>query len=580
MTIEARQSRRLQGSDGDAWLRRLERLAEQAGSEEIARQAAELAARVAEGRFYVACVGQFKRGKSTLLNALVGHEVLPTGVVPVTSTLTVLRHAAESSARVAFEDGRQTEIALDDVGAYVSEPENPENRKAVRSVEVFLPSQLLAGGMCLVDTPGLGSVFGANAAATRAFVPHVDAALVVVGADPPLSGDELTLVEQVASQVRHLVFVLAKADRLTEHEREEGARFAERVLSARIHRPIGAILQVSAAERLATGAPTRDWAALERALAALAREAGADLVQAAERRGLERLAGTLRRELLERRDALVRPLEASEGRLAALRTSVAAAAQSLADLGVLLAAEQARLVREFRERQEAFYAAARQEALVALEARIRALDVPRARLRASSYEAAQGLARSTVERWRREIEPLAEEMYLRSTERFVALSNDFLARTAASGEPGLEDLPRTLEPEAGLRAPTRLYYTEMLSLTTNPVAWLLDLVRPRERSVRALVRRVGGYLDGLLEANSSRVANDLGERVTASRARLEAELRAALGQASEVAARALSRARQRRAEGEAAVRAEIRQIESLVEETESLLQPRTKGEAT
>src|ERR1039457_2111733 len=70
--------------DGASRLLRLRRLAQELGAEPVAEEASELAARVSEGRFYVACVGQFKRGKSTLLNALVGHAVVPTGLFPVT----------------------------------------------------------------------------------------------------------------------------------------------------------------------------------------------------------------------------------------------------------------------------------------------------------------------------------------------------------------------------------------------------------------------------------------------------------------------------------------------------------------
>src|ERR1035441_3484824 len=77
--------------DGFSRLLQLSRLAQELGAESVAEEASELAARVSEGRFYVACIGQFKRGKSTLLNALVGHAVVPTGFVPVTAVPTVIR---------------------------------------------------------------------------------------------------------------------------------------------------------------------------------------------------------------------------------------------------------------------------------------------------------------------------------------------------------------------------------------------------------------------------------------------------------------------------------------------------------
>lgn len=143
---------------------RLSRLAEIADGLAEASAAAEvrqLVARVSEGRFFVACVGQFKRGKSTLLDALVGEEILPTGVVPVTAVPTVLRYGNQRGARVLV-DSRWRSIRAEELSQYVSEELNPENRKRVEGVEVFLPSPLLGQGMCLVDTPGIGSVFAGN----------------------------------------------------------------------------------------------------------------------------------------------------------------------------------------------------------------------------------------------------------------------------------------------------------------------------------------------------------------------------------------------------------------------------------
>ena len=85
--------------DGASRLLQLAALAGKLGAEPVAEEACELATRVSEGRFYVACVGQFKRGKSTLLNALVGHKAVPTGFVPVTAVPTVIRFGDKLHAR-------------------------------------------------------------------------------------------------------------------------------------------------------------------------------------------------------------------------------------------------------------------------------------------------------------------------------------------------------------------------------------------------------------------------------------------------------------------------------------------------
>src|ERR1035438_7208603 len=124
--------------DGASRLLRLADLAQELGAEPVAEEARELAARVSEGRFYVACVGQFKRGKSTLLNALVGHEVVPTGFIPVTAVPTVIRFGDKLHARVRMRDASWRDVAMTDLKEYVTEELNPENKSAVDGAEVFV----------------------------------------------------------------------------------------------------------------------------------------------------------------------------------------------------------------------------------------------------------------------------------------------------------------------------------------------------------------------------------------------------------------------------------------------------------
>src|SRR3990167_6362611 len=125
---------------GPATLAALERLAREAGAVERAREAAAAAERLREGRFYVACVGQFKRGKSTLINALVGEPVLPAGVVPVTAAVTVVRFGARVAARVRFGERDWQDCDPRALATYVAEEQNPGNEKGVTGVEVFVPS--------------------------------------------------------------------------------------------------------------------------------------------------------------------------------------------------------------------------------------------------------------------------------------------------------------------------------------------------------------------------------------------------------------------------------------------------------
>ena len=91
--------------DGASRLVELATLAMELGSVHVANEANDLAARLIEGRFFVACVGQFKRGKSTLIGALIGESILPTGFMPITAVPTVVRFGSTKRARIRSTDG-------------------------------------------------------------------------------------------------------------------------------------------------------------------------------------------------------------------------------------------------------------------------------------------------------------------------------------------------------------------------------------------------------------------------------------------------------------------------------------------
>jgi hypothetical protein len=550
-------------------LEALERTADEAGVAGIAEEARAIAARVEEGLFYVVCLGEFKRGKSTLLNALVGREVLPAGVVPVTSAVTILRYGPAEGARVRLSGGESLRIGLEEIPDYVTEERNPENRRGLAMVEVFLPSPLLATGMCLVDTPGVGSVFAGNTAATRAFLPHVDAALVVLGADPPLSGDELALAEEASREARHLVFVLNKADRLPDADCAEAARFAERILASRLRRPVS-LLAVSAAERLRRQGPARHWETLIRSLEALARDAGADLVRSAAGRAVRRLSKRLLHEIEEQRGALLRPLEESERRLANLEGTLAEAERALGDLGHLLAAEEARLAMRFKADREAFLTAslprAQEELRQALEA---TPDGPR--LRDAMADATRTTAKRTLDSWAEVERPAAEALYREGADHFVEMGNRFLARFVGEDESALDEPEALLGREGGFRGRSHFQFTELLAVSEEaPLSRVFDRLRSRRSVRKAAARDASAYLERLLSSNSARVQNDLIDLVRESRRRLEAEIRGRLSRSVRTASTALDRARARRAEGDASVRAHVERLDALRRRVEAL----------
>ncbi len=539
----------------------LSRLALEAGSETLAREAQALADRLAEGRFYVACVGEFKRGKSTLINALVGRSVLPTGVVPVTSVVTVVRCGESVGARVRFGERDWEECDPGALSTFVSEEHNPDNQKGVTAVEVFLPNPLLASGMGLVDTPGIGSVSIANAAATRSFIPHIDAALVVLGSDPPITGEELGLIAEIARDVPQLIMVLNKADRLSADDLDEVHRFTERVVAERFGQPIDSLFRVSAVERLTGGGPARDWAALVERLEGLARQSGADLVKAAEARGAAALIERLLAELDAHHAALLRPIEESEAHVDALRRVVSDAGQSRAELGHRLTAVQERLSHAFIEERDRFFEVALPDAQRDLRTALQDTLAPRACLRDRAIEHVIDIAKRWLDRWRQQQEPHAEALYREGAERFAQLVRDF--QESLQAIPGLESLPHFI-PDTGLRAKSGVYYTALLTVApSSRHARILDRLRSGAGRLGAIEREASEYLTRLLAVNSARIANDFRDRVAESRRRLEAEIREQRRELIASGERALAQARHAQAAGAAAVAARLEFIAQL-----------------
>jgi GTP-binding protein EngB required for normal cell division len=560
--------------DGASRLLRLGRLAQELGAEPVAEEARELAARVSEGRFSVACVGQFKRGKSTLLNALVGHEVVPTGYVPVTAVPTVIRFGDELHARVRMRDGAWREVAMTDLKEYVSEEHNPENNKAVDGAEVFVPSPLLSSGMCFVDTPGLGSVYTGNTATTQAFVPHIDAALVVVGADPPIAGEELALVESVGNQVQDLILVINKADRTTGPERAAAAKFTREILGKRLHRPMGEVFEVSAAERMEDRGPLRDWEKLLASLHRLVADSGRNLVRAACDRGLQRLGEQLLAIISEDRDALQRPIEESERRIQLMKETIHEAERSMRELSFLFMAEQQRISDLFVERHRGFFRSAWTESEAEFGEELPTVPLgfgPNYRRRVMHL--AQQVSRRRVMPWLKPEQEEGERQYRAVALRFLEMGNSFLKKLAGAGLSELTRMPHALDPEKGFRVRSRFTFEDFIGIAQppSPLRWLADIFLPFVGGRKVIANDAREFLRHLLEVNSARVQNDVLNRIQESRDRLEVEIRKLLHEVSRIAEQALDRARKVKEEGTPAVQSAIERLDRLERNVSALV---------
>ena len=550
----------------EANMLRLADLAAELGSQRVREDAAALAQRTAEGRFYVACIGQFKRGKSTLLDALLADHILPTGVLPVTAVPTIVRYGPARGARVRFQGGAWLDVPPEDLAQYVSEALNPENNKNVAAVEAFSPSPLLAQGMCFVDTPGLGSVFAGNTAATQAFIPHIDAAIVVLGADPPISADELALLEEVAKHVRHLLIVLNKADKTSDADRAIAKSFTGKLLEKHLRRSIRRVYEISAAERLENRGPQRDWPDLCEDLETLEQDAGRSLVRNAAERGLRRLSDELVALIAAEKDALQRPLEESESRMQNLRQTISEADRSLRDVRYLLMSEEHHLSDMFLEQRKQFLA--RAWPILRAEFENELSTLPRRygpKFRRDAMRSAQALAARHVQPWLQSEQSAAEHEYRKVASRFVGIGNDFLAKLSASGVPELARMPHALDSEKGFRVPSRFTFEELLRVAqpASPLRYLADVFLGAARGFAVIERQAREFLAHLVEMNSTRVQSDVINRVQESRAQLELEIRKLLHEVSRVAEQALEHARAARSAGAPAVAAAKARLDAL-----------------
>lgn len=170
----------------------------------------------------VLVVGEFKQGKSSLVNALLDAAACPVDDDIATSTPTVLRWAEQPEAFVTrvvdepAEEGQPEEarepIAVEDIALWASETGNPGNGKRVRVVEIGIPHPLLAPGLVIVDTPGVGGLGSRHGAVTAAALPMADALLFVSDASQELSAPELEFLSEAHTVCPNVVMLLTKVD--------------------------------------------------------------------------------------------------------------------------------------------------------------------------------------------------------------------------------------------------------------------------------------------------------------------------------------------------------------------------------
>jgi hypothetical protein len=356
------------------------------------------------------------------------------------------------------------------------------------------------------------------------------------------------------------------------------------VLEKRLNRPVPIIFETSATERIEKHGSGRDWDYLVTALQSLVDNSGSNLVRESAQRALARTSEQLLRIIAEERQALRRPVEESQRRIAQLRETLVQAETSMRELGYLFTAEQHHLSDMFGDRRREFLVKVQPEARQELERVFHTLQRRRngPALRREMMHAAQQIAKGRLLPWLGHEEHDAERAYKAVAQRFVGFANEFLNRLATTGVPELAQLPRALDPEKGFRTRSEFHFNllERIAAPASPFRLIADFALGAVGAYEWFQRDTRQFLNQLLEWNSARVRSDVDNRVLESRHWLETEIRILLREVTAVAERALDHARKLQAEGAAAVDTALARLDALEAEVASLAVDSSGGHPT
>lgn len=195
--------------------------------------------RLSTGALHLAVIGQFNRGKSTFINRLLGVELLPTSVLPLTAIPTEIRYGLENKLTISFESKEETFYEQDEIitalKKYATEDENPKNRHGVTEIVLEADSELLSHGTKLFDTPGFGSTHIHNTKSTVSLLKECDAALFMLSADLPITMMELNFIKQISQFVSKIFFIYNKVDLISDEELNETTHFIESTIKKELH---------------------------------------------------------------------------------------------------------------------------------------------------------------------------------------------------------------------------------------------------------------------------------------------------------------------------------------------------------
>jgi small GTP-binding protein len=498
-------------------------------------RAARLAERLEAERYHIAVLGDFKRGKSTLINALIGHPVLPAGVIPVTTVATEVRFGSRTDGvTVAFDDGRRVEIRPADIGEYACERGNPANARGVRRVEVAVTTSLGAHGVVLVDTPGVASVNAHQTAVARSVLEECDGAVLVLSVDSPLSESEQALLAELAGRGGQLFVVVNKCDHLSPAELEEVRAY----LTAHLERLLGTpvipafVSARTALDAAVTASDGRDppepgFAAFRQALVGFVRDGLTAARQTAAAAELARLAARLSAAVEVERAAAVLDLDTLGVQVRRFEAAASQVRRLFDGDCAVLEHEAGDLAGSIGRRLAEHAARASDEQWSGVVAAVgsrrgRALD-------RALDDAVDTAVRAAFEPIRYDVLRFADDSWAALADRFArGVRARVLELQAAADELFHVHLPEAPMPVVHEERERFSYLFVRAESPGSSAIRVLEALLPGDRARRRMLRRAQQRLAGELDKHAGRARWDLVQRLDAARHQFVAAMTAEL----------------------------------------------------
>lgn len=191
---------------------------------QLQQELKELHQKISQDYYTVVVLGEFKRGKSSFINALLKKEILPTDVLPETATINMIIYDDKPKLQVIYKSGEKEdgEASLTYLQQFSARNIN-KKAETVDYIKIGYPLEMLKKRIVLVDTPGVADLDDMRTDVTYEFLPQANAVIFLLDANTPLTQTEKEFVEErlVPQGINDIMFIVNKYDCVDDEEDED-----------------------------------------------------------------------------------------------------------------------------------------------------------------------------------------------------------------------------------------------------------------------------------------------------------------------------------------------------------------------